>query len=302
MSRGCTTRQRRDRQVAGQVVRELGLADKVDVLELDDGVRPRRRLLRCGRKWNLEGWRGSPLGTSWFDEYVEPLNLGRVVDHYRCEGVLCLDGHQAALDVGIASDMVAHQRENEAEARLVFTQAPPGLAGIILRREVTRELLEQDGELYILAKSDGRLSKERGMRRRRLKKLWKRLGELRQQKLSRDQLLLKVGAAKKEAGRVFALVDIRLPEKDQPVGPDRDRRTVYRLHRHGDPGRHRVLRISLRGRGIPMEDDRIELFSLQYSEPEQLPAETERRRKMSKFSRRFLFAWVSPINLFIFNF
>ena len=89
-----------------------------------------------------------------------------------------------------------------------------------VRDSVQVKLLEQDGELYILAKSDGRLSKERGMRRRRLKKLWKRLAELRQQKLSRDQLLLKIGAAKKEAGRAFALVDIRLPEKDQPVGPE----------------------------------------------------------------------------------
>jgi len=150
LERRCLVVQPRDEPAAGRVVRELGLADKVDVLGLDDGLRPRRRLLRCGRKWNLAGWRGSPLGTTWFDEYVEPLNVGRVVDHYRCEGVLCLDGHQAALDVAIASDMVAHQRENDAEAGFVFTQAPPGLAGIILRREVTRELLEQQYPVGLL--------------------------------------------------------------------------------------------------------------------------------------------------------
>ena len=39
------------------------------------------------------------------------------------------------------------------------------------------------------------------MRRRRLKKLWARLHELRGQTPERDQLLLKLGAAKKEAGR-----------------------------------------------------------------------------------------------------
>jgi hypothetical protein len=38
------------------------------------------------------------------------------------------------------------------------------------------------------------------MRRPRLKKLVKRLHELRQQKLTRDQLLIKLGAAGKEAG------------------------------------------------------------------------------------------------------
>ncbi len=58
------------------------------------------------------------------------------------------------------------------------------------------------------------------MRRRRLKKLWRRLGELRRQRLSRDQLLMKIGAARKDAGRAYALVDIRLPKKDQAVTPE----------------------------------------------------------------------------------
>lgn len=59
------------------------------------------------------------------------------------------------------------------------------------------------------------------MRRRRLKRLIRRLHELRRQALSRDQLLLKLGAAKKEAGRVaWRLLDITLPDKDQPVAPE----------------------------------------------------------------------------------
>jgi hypothetical protein len=78
----------------------------------------------------------------------------------------------------------------------------------------------RDSEVYVLAKSAGRMSKERAMRCRRLKKLWSRLGELGQQKLTRDQLLMKVGAAKKDAGRVFALVAIRLPEKNQAVNSE----------------------------------------------------------------------------------
>ena len=62
------------------------------------------------------------------------------------------------------------------------------------------KLVEQDGELYVLARSGARRDKEQAMRRRRLKKLVKRLKELRQQKLTRDQLLIKLGAARKEAG------------------------------------------------------------------------------------------------------
>lgn len=86
-----------------------------------------------------------------------------------------------------------------------------------VREEVQVKLLEQESELYVLARSEGRCNKERAMRRRRLKKLWQRLRELQKQQLTRDELLLKIGAAKKEAGRAYYLVTIHLPEADQPV-------------------------------------------------------------------------------------
>ncbi len=89
-----------------------------------------------------------------------------------------------------------------------------------VRPSVKVKLLPQDGELYILARSEGRVDKERGMRRRRLKKLWARLGELQSQKISRDQLLYKLGGAKKDAGRVYGLVDITLPKVGQAVSPE----------------------------------------------------------------------------------
>jgi len=86
-----------------------------------------------------------------------------------------------------------------------------------VREQVQVKLLEQDDERYVLALSEGRRNKERAMRRRRLKKLWRRLHELHGQKLTRDELLLKLGAAKKEAGRAYALVAIQLPDLDQEV-------------------------------------------------------------------------------------
>jgi hypothetical protein len=90
-----------------------------------------------------------------------------------------------------------------------------------VRDEVKVKLVEQDGELYILARSGARRGKEQAMRRRRLKKLVKRLHELRQQKLTRDQLLIKLGSARKEAGPVaWRIIDLRLPETDQAVTPE----------------------------------------------------------------------------------
>ena len=77
------------------------------------------------------------------------------------------------------------------------------------RESVQVKLLEQAGELYVLARSEGRVDKERAMRRRRLKKLWKRLKELRQQHLSRDELLLKLGPAKEYTEGEGAAADER---------------------------------------------------------------------------------------------
>ena len=88
-----------------------------------------------------------------------------------------------------------------------------------VRESVEVKLLDQAGELYILSRSLGRVHKERSMRRRRLKRLFKRLRELRQQKLTRDGLLIKLGAAKKEAGHAYRLVDLHLPAKDEALTP-----------------------------------------------------------------------------------
>jgi hypothetical protein len=83
------------------------------------------------------------------------------------------------------------------------------------------KLIEQDDELYVLARSGARRDKEQAMRRRRLKKLIKRLHKLRQQKLTRDQLLIKLGAARKEPGpAAWRIIELQLPYKEQAVTPD----------------------------------------------------------------------------------
>jgi len=70
-----------------------------------------------------------------------------------------------------------------------------------VRPQLRVKLLPQDGEVYVLAESGARISKERGMRRRKLKALWQRLGEIQKQDLTRDQRLEKLGAARDRAGR-----------------------------------------------------------------------------------------------------
>jgi len=86
-----------------------------------------------------------------------------------------------------------------------------------VRDSVEVKLYQHEGELYVLAKSDGRQAKEIAMRRKRLVRLLRKLRAMRKSLPKRDQLLLRIGAARKEAGRAFGFVKIQLPTKDQEV-------------------------------------------------------------------------------------
>ena len=86
-----------------------------------------------------------------------------------------------------------------------------------VRDSVEVKLYEHDSELYVLAKSDGRQQKEIAIRRKRLVRLLRKLRAMRHSLPSRDQLLLRIGAAKTEAGRAFGFVDLHLPASDQAV-------------------------------------------------------------------------------------
>jgi transposase len=86
-----------------------------------------------------------------------------------------------------------------------------------VRDSVEVKLYQHDGELYVLAKSEGRQAKENAMRRKKLARLLRKLRAMRKSLPKRDQLLLRIGAARKEAGRAFGFVKIRIPKADQAV-------------------------------------------------------------------------------------
>ena len=79
-----------------------------------------------------------------------------------------------------------------------------------VRPEVRVKLLPQDTELYVFAESMDRIAKERSMRRRQMKWLWARLKKLATMKLSRDALLMKLGAAQGKTPAAWRLVSIEI--------------------------------------------------------------------------------------------
>ena len=86
-----------------------------------------------------------------------------------------------------------------------------------VRDSVEVKLWSEEGELFVLAKSEGRQAKESAMRRRRLVQYLRALRRMRHSLPSRDQLMMRIGAAKSKAGRAKAYVQLSLPAEGEPV-------------------------------------------------------------------------------------
>ena len=94
-----------------------------------------------------------------------------------------------------------------------------------VRESVEVKLLAHEGELLVLAKSEGRRAKERAIRRHKLARLLWSLRGMQRSAPSRDQLLIRLGAAKTAAGRAFGFVKITLPTSAETVT-----RQTFRFH------------------------------------------------------------------------
>jgi DDE family transposase len=91
-----------------------------------------------------------------------------------------------------------------------------------VRGGIDVKLLPQAGELYVLARSASRVAKERAIRRKQLKRLWQRLRQLQGMRLTHDQLLLKLGAARQRWPATWRLVQ---------ADPQPDGTLVFALNR-----------------------------------------------------------------------
>jgi hypothetical protein len=110
------------------------------------------------------------------------------------------------------------------------------------REGVKVKLLAQDSELYVFAQSSDRVTKERAMRQRKLKWLWKRLQEIAAMKIEREELLMKLGAARSKAPAAWRLVDIEVDKKNPSFTFALNRKKLRKVRRR--EGRY-LLRTNL---------------------------------------------------------
>ena len=81
-----------------------------------------------------------------------------------------------------------------------------------VRPGVQVKLLAQGDEMIVFAQSHDRIAKERAMRKRQLKRLWARLAKLSSMNLSREALLMKLGAAQSQSPSAWRLVEVNVDD------------------------------------------------------------------------------------------
>jgi transposase len=130
-----------------------------------------------------------------------------------------------------------------------------------VRQGIEVKLLSQDAELYVLAKSRDRVLKERAIRRRKLKWLWARLKEISKMEFSRDELLMKLGAARAKVPAAWRLVDVEVAAEGASFGYTLNRGKLKKVRRR--EGRY-LLRTNLCGE----DSAKLWQFYLQLTEVE----------------------------------
>ncbi len=110
------------------------------------------------------------------------------------------------------------------------------------REGVEVKLLKQEEDLYVFAQSADRINKERAMRRRQLKWLWARLKKLADMEVTREERLMKLGAARSKAPSAWRLVETEVDEKTGKLTFSLDRKKLRKVRRR--EGRY-LLRTNL---------------------------------------------------------
>jgi hypothetical protein len=141
--------------------------------------------------------------------------LDKIEQHYgRARRVWVMDRGiptEAVLAEMRASDPPVQYLVGTPKGRLSRLEKPLLAKPWVAARDgVQVKLLAEDSELYVYAESVDRVTKERAMRKRQMKWLWKRLRELVVMEISREEMLMKLGAARSRAPGAWRLVDIEM--------------------------------------------------------------------------------------------
>ncbi|HEB61496.1 MAG TPA: DUF115 domain-containing protein, partial [Phycisphaeraceae bacterium] len=88
-------------------------------------------------------WRSAPGGLTIYDDILAAGPLLEILDESRASAALVAGADWALLDPKLCDSLITRYREDPQRYALTFTQAPPGLCGVVLSRPVLEQLTEE---------------------------------------------------------------------------------------------------------------------------------------------------------------
>ncbi len=102
---------------------------------------------RAARAWSPTAWRGGLGGATCYDEFLCAGPMLEAIDAASASAALLVAPDWALVDPAICDAVIDRHLSNTDALRLVFTQAPPGLAGCLIDRGLLAELRDNGGTI-----------------------------------------------------------------------------------------------------------------------------------------------------------
>jgi len=112
----------------------------IDVVDVDCQLPQRWPSVQATRKWAKTCWRGGLMGGCCFDEDLVGEMLYGLAKHYSASAILSVPSHAVVVDPELLEQQIDRYNAHKDEFKIGFTQAPPGLTGVIVETELLNQL------------------------------------------------------------------------------------------------------------------------------------------------------------------
>jgi hypothetical protein len=104
----------------------------------------------AARKWSPAAWRGGLGGMTCYDEVLAPASMVEALDAVGAPAGLLVGADWPLVDPGLCDAVIERHLSQPERLKLVFTQAPPGMAGCVITRDLLMELRDKHATIGAL--------------------------------------------------------------------------------------------------------------------------------------------------------
>lgn len=98
----------------------------------------------AGRKWAMDAWRGGLGGATCYDELLAAKPMLAAMERYKADAALLIGADWPLVDPGLCQQVLDLHLQHPEALQMTFTQAPPGLAGIIVSRDLLHQIAQNN--------------------------------------------------------------------------------------------------------------------------------------------------------------